>query len=113
MDVNEAKIYLLTLEKQGVVASMEAIERIGKTLEALEKMKSGKDIPKSWLLYDKGWEAPNGEEIRETFRPYTGSQVAKMLGITNARTVRKWIGEEPKIPYASWRLFLILTGRVI
>lgn len=40
---------------------------------------------------------------------WTGSIAGKKLGV-DARTIRKWIGGETKIPYAAWRLLLALKG---
>ncbi len=114
MDLSKFEIAIPSLEQQQqIVAMKEALERIQSTVKAFERMGSYQDIPKSWRRYEDNWEAPSGQEIREIFHPYSGSQVAKMLGISDARTVRKWIGEESKIPYSTWRLFLIMTGRVI
>lgn len=88
--------------------ALDRIHAIVKTLETVD----AKPIPPSWNEFDKGYEPPSPDEIRETFKPYTRSQIAKMLGISDSRSVRRWVGGDIQIPYAAWRLFLVLTGRV-
>ncbi len=68
-------------------------------------------VPPTLRLYHEGWEPPTGEEIREAFFPFTGGQVAKLLGV-EARQVRRWIGEDATIPYSAWRLWLIILEKV-
>ena len=98
------------MQKQ-FVAQKRALERIQVIVSTLAAADE-KPTPPSWNEFDKGYEAPAPEEIRDTFKPYTGSQVANMLGISDSRSIRRWIGGDAQIPYAAWRLFLVLTGRV-
>lgn len=97
-------------EQKEIVKKLDAFG----VINAVAKIASDdSEIPVSWLEFsDERFDLPSPEEIRETFKPFTGSQVARMLGIQDARTIRKWIGGESKIPYAAWRLWLIKTGRV-
>jgi len=70
------------------------------------------DLPPSHRRWDEGYKPPTPDEIREAFEPFTGSEIARMLGNEDARAVRRWTAGERSISYASWRLFLIMTGRV-
>ena len=110
----ELKIEIPALAEQTIVVErMRALERIQGITKALESLEKGeKKRPASWNEFDRGYQAPEPDELRETFKPYTGSQVAQMLGLSDSRSVRRWIGGDVQIPYAAWRLFLILTGRV-
>lgn len=60
------------------------------------------------------WRQPTGSEIREVMKMagFTGSEAAKQLGLgaKGDRTVRRWIGEETKIPYAAWALLCHHAG---
>ena len=68
------------------------------------------------------WCTPTGEEVRELLRmagehqgqgrPYSGSQVADLLGLGKGggRTVRRWIAEDTHIPYASWAILCHAAG---
>ena len=110
----DLKIELPSLADQEIfVERMRALERIQGITKALETLENDKKTrPASWNEFDKGFVQPEADEIRDTFKPYTGSQVAQMLGLSDSRSVRRWIGGDVQIPYAAWRLFLILTGRV-
>ncbi len=60
------------------------------------------------------YQPPSAEDIREALKHgehWTGSVAATMLGV-NSRTIRKWTGGECEMPYAAWRLLLILKGIV-
>jgi hypothetical protein len=59
--------------------------------------------------------APSGDEFRTVTQllGWTGGQTARFMGISDGRTVRKWISEESPIPYAVWRLLLIEAGIAI
>lgn len=74
------------------------------------------DLPAEVLLEysDPNYRPPNGDEIREATRiaGLPASQAAQLLGVTTARTIRKWIGGERDIPYSAWRLLLIYAGLV-
>ncbi|WP_305846487.1 hypothetical protein [Photobacterium kishitanii] len=64
---------------------------------------------------------PTGEEIKEVFEHlaslHSKGIVTKMLGIRGTsnptRTITRWIDGTNTIPYAAWRLLLILDGRVV
>jgi hypothetical protein len=60
------------------------------------------------------WTPPTGEEIREVLRlaEFTGGKAAKMLGLGTKgdRTVRRWISEDTRIPYAAWALLCDCAG---
>lgn len=51
----------------------------------------------------KDWHAPTGTEIKAvlSMANWTGVEFSKRIH-TNDRTVRRWIGDELKIPYAAW-----------
>jgi hypothetical protein len=40
----------------------------------------------------------------------SGSETAKLVGVADGRTVRKWIGGESQVPYSVWRLLLLEAG---
>ncbi len=100
----------IAMQKEFVMQKR-ALERIQAIVNTL-MLADTKPSPLSWIEFDNGYEPPTPEEIRETFKPYTGSEVANMLGISDSRSIRRWIGGDVQIPYAAWRLFLVLTGRV-
>lgn len=64
--------------------------------------------------YEKNWQQPNGNEVREVVRlaGFSGSQAAKALGLgtQGGRTVRRWIGQESAIPYTAWALLCDFAG---
>lgn len=70
---------------------------------------------------DPQYRKPTGEEIKEVFEHlaslHTKGIATKMLGITGTsnptRTITRWIDGTNNIPYAAWRLMLILDGRVV
>jgi hypothetical protein len=70
-------------------------------------------IPKSWYPFHNGYISPKPEEIRNTFGEFSSSEIANMLGLSDGRVIRRWKSGESEIPYAAWRLFLIITERVV
>ncbi len=94
-------------EQQALVAQSEALEQIKNALAQLEKG----SLPDSHKEIGKGYVPPNQDELRATFKGFSGRQIANLLDV-NPRTVRKWIGGESTVSYSAWRLFLIKTGRV-
>lgn len=82
--------------------------------------------PETMLPYGQGWESPTPDEVRELIvyagqvtgkDKLTGSEVARLTGIKDGRTIRKWTApREAKnhtpIPYAAWRLLLLYAGLV-
>ena len=71
----------------------------------------------------RGWERPNGEEVRELLRqvsevnhfekPITANQIAVVLGLGKGadRTVRRWLSGDSPIPYAAWAILCELAGK--
>lgn len=57
------------------------------------------------------WPQPTGNEVRTLLQmaDLTGSKAAALVGV-NPRTIRKWVGEEQRIPYASWALLAQAAG---
>ena len=49
------------------------------------------------------WTAPSSHEIRLalSMAGWSGVEFSKRIA-TNDRTVRRWLGDEMKIPYAAW-----------
>lgn len=70
-------------------------------------------ISDSWKQFDNGYVPPNASEIRKTFGEFSSSEIANMLGLSDGRIIRRWKSGENQIPYAAWRLFLIITERVV
>lgn len=70
------------------------------------------NIPASCLAPAKCWLQPEDEHIRELLKlaDLTGSEAAAFLGISDARTVRRWTSGKSKIPYSSWALLCIVAG---
>lgn len=94
-------------QQRDFVEKMQKLEHLKRTLDSTVEHENP-----SWKQFGPGYHPPTPDEIKATFRPFTASQVASMLGVTTPRTIRRWIGGEVAIPYSSWRLFLIKTGRV-
>lgn len=69
-------------------------------------------IPDSWKPFKNGYIPPSAEEIRKTFGDFSSSEIANMLGLSDGRIIRRWKSGENEIPYAAWRLFLIITERI-
>lgn len=82
--------------------------------------------PETLLPYSQGWESPTPDEVRALIEyagqvtgknKLTGSEVARLAGIRDARTIRKWTAPQDAknhtpIPYAAWRLLLLYAGLV-
>lgn len=62
--------------------------------------------------FDMGWEAPTGDEIRQVLKKagLSGVQAAKLTGVKEGRTVRRWTGEESEIPYSCWAILCEVAG---
>lgn len=63
---------------------------------------------------DPGYTHPTPDEVRSLTRRLgmSGSEVANFTGMSNGRTVRKWIAPTDSanarsIPYAAWRLLVL------
>ncbi|WP_281416984.1 helix-turn-helix domain-containing protein [Kistimonas asteriae] len=61
--------------------------------------------------YSDSWTQPDGQEVRELLKTanLTGSKAAAIVGV-NSRTIRKWTGEEQKIPYSAWAILVEVAG---
>lgn len=61
------------------------------------------------------WERPTGEEVRAVLQlaGITMSDAAKVLGLGEKgdRTVRRWVSEESKVPYAVWAILCDYAGQ--
>lgn len=61
-----------------------------------------------------GWEQPTGQEVRAVVKRagFTGRAAARFLGLglKGDRTVRRWIGNDSRIPYAAWALLCHKAG---
>lgn len=60
------------------------------------------------------WVQPSGKEVREVLRlaNFTGAVAASELGlgVSGARTIRRWVSEDTAIPYAAWALLCDFAG---
>lgn len=79
--------------------------------------------------YGPDWAQPSGSEVRQILKELnlTGAEVAALIGIRDARTIRKWTAydanealkakEEGRktnlspIPYAAWAILVFESGR--
>lgn len=77
-------------------------------------MTKNKQIIKPEYLcpFAKGWEQPDGEAVRAILKlaNFTGEQAAKLVGLADSRTVRRWTGNDSPIPYAAWALLCHAAG---
>ncbi len=66
--------------------------------------------PETLTLYTY-WAQPTGNEVRELLKTaqLTGSKAAAIVGV-NPRTIRKWVGEEQRIPYTAWAVLAEVAG---
>ncbi len=75
------------------------------------------------LRWEEGWEAPDAVLVKAYFKHFqdafpdhgTDGKLAGLLGIYgngNDRRIRAFKDGSKKVPYAIWRHFLVLTGRV-
>ena len=71
-------------------------------------------IRQECLRQAERWQPPTGGEVREVLRlaGFTGGMAARKIGLGKKgdRTVRRWIGEESRIPYAAWALLCDFAG---
>lgn len=69
-------------------------------------------IRKTCFLRFKDWTPPTPAEVREliSLTELTGSQVAELVGVASARTVRRWVGGQSPIPYSAWALLCWAAG---
>jgi len=70
---------------------------------------------------DQKYVEPTPDEIKFVIehlaKAHSKAVVSKMLGLKTSndptRVINRWMKGEAKIPYAAWRLLLILDGRVV
>lgn len=75
---------------------------------------------KHTLTKFQGWEAPAPEIVRAYFDQFqkafpqfgTDKKLANLLGEKHDRRIRAFKSGDQKVPYALWRRFLIMSGRV-
>ncbi|MDE5179897.1 transcriptional regulator [Vibrio fluvialis] len=78
--------------------------------------------------FGDGWAQPTGEEVRQMLSKceLSASKAAALVGVSDARTVRKWTSYDPievekikqagkksnmqKIPYAAWAVLAESAG---
>jgi hypothetical protein len=62
--------------------------------------------------YDAGWAQPTPAELRALMvdASLTAGDVARLVGASDARTVRRWTSGACHIPYASWALLCEHAG---
>jgi hypothetical protein len=58
--------------------------------------------------FDEGWEQPTPAEVRRILKAasLTGAEAARLLGISDGRTIRRWTGGDAPIPYAAWAILV-------
>ena len=58
-----------------------------------------------------GWQTPSGEEIRAILSSlgWTQEEAARFL-LVNPRSLRRWVLNESKIPYAAWGILCYEAG---
>jgi len=62
--------------------------------------------------FANSWQQPTPDEIREVLKlaGLTGGQAAKLLGISDGRTIRRWTGGDSDIPYSAWAILCDVAG---
>lgn len=123
------EIPLPSITEQQAIIFREATEA------AIKKLRANLDAPvlpglrfidqkfeekKHLLRETEGWEAPSKDLLDAYFKHFqqafpeygTDAKIAKLLGLSSDRRVREYKQGRSKIPYAVWRRFLVLTGRV-
>ena len=62
----------------------------------------------------ENWQQPTGQEVKAILKQadLKGSEAAALLGLGEggSRTIRRWTGQESKIPYAAWALLCWFAG---
>jgi hypothetical protein len=68
--------------------------------------------PECLRAFADGWEQPTAAEVRAVIQTtgLTGSQVSKLVGIAEGRTVRRWTGGESPIPFSAWAILCHVAG---
>lgn len=59
-----------------------------------------------------GWLQPEAGEVRAvlSMAGLTGGEAAKLLGISDGRTIRRWTGGDSPIPFAAWAILCNVAG---
>jgi DNA-binding transcriptional regulator YiaG len=68
-------------------------------------------IRKICLVNAKDWEEPTGSEIRAALQSacWSGEEFSRRVSV-DGRTVRRWVLDEKKIPYAAWCVLCVEAG---
>lgn len=68
--------------------------------------------PETLRPFSDGWEPPTPGEIRHVLAmsSLSGSAAARLVGISESRTVRRWTGGDSAIPYAAWAILCYTAG---
>jgi hypothetical protein len=100
-------------QRASVTSTIERQSNAMTTLESQDKEALKKAInPASLRPYTEGWEQPDSQAVRAVLKiaNLTGGGAAKLTGIADSRTVRRWTGGETAIPYAAWALLCEVAG---
>ncbi|WP_332309629.1 hypothetical protein [Achromobacter xylosoxidans] len=64
------------------------------------------------LPFSEGWQQPTADEVRAvvSMAGLTGGDTAKLVGISDGRTVRRWTGGDAPIPFAAWAILCDVAG---
>jgi len=54
--------------------------------------------------------ARGGRSARRAVYGLTGGEAAKLLGISDGRTIRRWTGGDSPIPFAAWAILCNVAG---
>lgn len=62
--------------------------------------------------FDMGWEPPTADEVRYVLKKanLTGAAAARLTGIKDSRTVRRWTGGETPILFSPWAILCDVAG---
>lgn len=68
--------------------------------------------PTCLVPFASGWTPPTAAEIHAVINKtgLSGSEVARLVGVSGGRTVRRWTGGEVDIPYAVWAMLCEQAG---
>jgi hypothetical protein len=58
------------------------------------------------------WQQPQAGEVRAvlSLAGLTGGEAAKLLGISDGRTIRRWTGGDSPLPFAAWAILCNMAG---
>ncbi|MFJ3465341.1 transcriptional regulator [Achromobacter spanius] len=68
--------------------------------------------PECLRPFADGWQQPESGEVRAvlSMAGLTGGEAAKLLGISDGRTIRRWTGGDSPIPFAAWAILCEVAG---